>query len=77
MMHPVLDRQHGLLVTTKEKSLEKAPREVGLYRVLAVGRRRELLLVADKDDSLRVEVEWNQTSWLSSLASFVHNEVVD
>ena len=77
MVHSVLDRQHGLLVATKEKSFEETPREVGLDRILTVGRRRELLLVADKDDSLRVEVEWNQTSWLGSLASFIDNEVVD
>ena len=76
-MHPVLDREHGLLVAAQEKPLEKTPRKVRLDRIVTVRCRWELVLIADEYDTLRVQIEWNEAGWLDRLARLVHDQVVD
>ena len=76
-MHPVLDREHGLLVATQEKPLEKTPREVRLDRIVTVSCGWKLVLIAYEYDALRIQIEWNEAGWLDRLACLVHDQVVD
>ena len=75
-VHPVLDGQHSLLIAAEKEPLEEAPRIVGLERVVSVGRGRQLILVADEDDFLGIEVEGDEAGWLRRLAGLVNDQVV-
>lgn len=76
-MHAVLYGQHGSFITGQEQSLEQRPRVVSLQGIIAIGRSWQLVLITDENDTLRVEVEWDQARGLSRLASFVDDKIVN
>ena len=76
-MHSILHCQHGLLIAGHEEPLEKTPSVECLQGVGGVSRGRQLVLISNEDDSLRIQVKGDQARWLCRLASFINYKVVD